>query len=116
MLRILICGGRKFHDYNRIKQALADLGGREKIETIIHGGANGADILGGNAAWELGIPSQSVPADWNKYGRAAGPIRNQKMLDECAPNLVLAFPDPKSRGTWDMVRRAKKAGVKVEVF
>jgi hypothetical protein len=64
----------------------------------------------------LGIPVQPVPADWTTYGRAAGPIRNQRMLNEYHPNLVLAFPDPESRGTWDMVRRAEKANVEVRVI
>jgi hypothetical protein len=51
------------------------------------------------------------PADWAKHGRAASPIRNQQMLDEGRPNLVVAFPG--GRGTADMVRRARSAGVEV---
>ena len=54
-----------------------------------------------------------MPADWTKHGKAAGPIRNQKMLDEC-PDLVVAFPGGK--GTADMVRRAMKAGIDCWVF
>jgi hypothetical protein len=50
-------------------------------------------------------------ADWNTHGRAAGPIRNQRMLDEVKPELVVAFPG--GRGTADMVRRAREAGVNV---
>jgi hypothetical protein len=58
------------------------------------------------------------PAQWHKYGRAAGPIRNQQMLAEGKPDLVLAFHDDidGSRGTKDMVNRARRAGVKVEVI
>lgn len=116
MLRVLICGGRNYTDFERIRTALFDLGGSKAIEVVIHGSVRGADQLGGLAASELGIPVRVVPADWNLHGKAAGPIRNQKMLDEHHPNLVLAFPDPTSRGTWDMVRRAKVANVEVRIF
>ncbi len=116
MLRVLICGGRHFTDFERIKATLVELGGKDKISIVIHGAADGADCLGALAAQELGIPMVAVPADWKKHGLAAGPIRNQEMLDVHEPNLVLAFPDPASRGTWDMVRRAKKAEIEVRVF
>ena len=52
------------------------------------------------------------PADWKRYGRGAGPARNQAMLVEFNPQLLVAFPGGK--GTADMVRRAQKAGVRVE--
>jgi hypothetical protein len=116
MLRVLVCGGRNYTDYEKIRQTLIELGGSAKIELVIHGAADGADSLANRAAFELDIPAQAVPADWKTYGRAAGPTRNQFMLDQYHPNLCLAFPDEESRGTWDMVRRAKKAGVKVEVY
>lgn len=60
------------------------------------------------------IPVQTVEAEWRKYGRAAGPIRNGKMLDEGAEQ-VIAIPDAQSRGTWDMVNQAKGRGVPVYV-
>jgi|SRR5208282_4208671 len=116
MLRVLICGGRHYKDFDKIKQALVDLGGRGAIEVLIHGAADGADCLGALAAEELGIPRIAEPAQWKKHGLAAGPIRNQKMLDDHNPNLCLAFPDPASSGTWDMVRRAQRANVETKVF
>jgi len=126
MLRVLICGGRDYTDFGVIKAALEHWGGAGAIELVIHGDAGevddatgevvrGADKFGGRAAGELGIPVQPVPADWALYGKAAGSLRNQRMLDEYRPNLCLAFPDPESRGTWDMVRRARKAGVETRV-
>ena len=51
------------------------------------------------------------PAEWDKYGVSAGPIRNQKMIDEGKPDLVFAFPG--GRGTTDMIRRAAVAGIRV---
>ena len=55
------------------------------------------------------------PADWIRHGRAAGPIRNEQMLREGCPDLVVAFHDDPGlgRGTADMVRRALAAGVPV---
>jgi YspA, cpYpsA-related SLOG family len=116
MLTVLICGGRNYSDYERILATLVEVGGKEAIKLVVHGSARGADLLGDRAATQLDIPSQGVPADWTTYGKAAGPIRNQFMLDQYKPDLCLAFPDPESRGTWDMVRRAKMVGVETRVI
>ncbi len=116
MLRVLGCGGRDYTDYEKIRQALVDLGGKDAIEIVIHGGQRGADTLFGEAAAKLGIPWIPVYADWTLHGVKAGRLRNQRMLDEHHPNLCLAFPDPESKGTWDMVRRAKAAGVETKVM
>lgn len=66
-------------------------------------------------AWEWatarGLQVQTYPADWKRLGRKAGPLRNQQMLDEFKPELVLAFPG--GRGTEDMMARAVRAGVPV---
>jgi hypothetical protein len=80
------------------------------ISEIIHGGAKGADLFAGKWATMNGIKETAVPADWNKHGRAAGPIRNQLML-EMKPDGVVAFPG--GRGTADMANRAEKSGIKV---
>jgi hypothetical protein len=82
---------------------------------IIQGGAQGADALASCAAFKLGIPQQTFFADWNTYGKRAGPLRNQKMLEQ-KPDLVLAFyPETGiTKGTLDMVSRAKAAGILVK--
>lgn len=84
---------------------------------VIQGGARGADRLAGQIAAAFGIDCIEVPAEWDRYGRGAGPKRNQKML-EMEPNLVLAFHEQMDlgKGTRDMVTRARKAGIDVEVF
>lgn len=82
---------------------------------VIHGGAKGADRMAKDWALEKGCDLVPFPAEWEKYGRKAGPIRNQRMLDEGKPDIVLAFPDKDSVGTWDMVKRAQKAGLEVLV-
>lgn len=56
-------------------------------------------------------PVRAFPADWHRDGKAAGPIRNRRMLLEGMPDLVVAFPG--GRGTADMVRRARAAGIEV---
>lgn len=78
---------------------------------IIHGAATGADSLANRWAVVNWVRSEEYPADWKKHGAAAGPIRNQRMIDEGKPDLVVAFPGGK--GTADMVSRAKAAGVRV---
>ncbi len=111
MDKVLVCGGRDFDDHDGLYHVMDALAFGLGISLIIHGGARGADSLAGKYGREHGIPVSVYPADWNAHGRAAGPIRNAKMLAESQPDLVVAFPG--GRGTADMVARAKAAGVKV---
>lgn len=84
---------------------------------IIQGGARGADLIARDRCAYHDIKFQTFPAEWDRYGKAAGPIRNQQMLDEGKPDCVIAFHDDieNSRGTKDMVERARKAGLTVHV-
>jgi hypothetical protein len=110
--RVLVCGGRDFDDTESMRDTLGRLHGPfRQITAIIHGCAHGADTMAGAFARFAGIDEVRFPADWRVHGKAAGPRRNQQMLDEGKPDLVVAFPGGK--GTADMVRRAKAAGVKV---
>lgn len=110
-MRILVCGGRNYRDLDAIYAALDSLRALHGELTIIEGGASGADCFA--RAWGATRQQRGVtfPADWATHGRKAGPLRNQRMLDKGKPDLVLAFPG--GRGTADMVRRAKAAGVPV---
>ena len=84
---------------------------------IICGGASGADTIAATGAKRIGMKLEVFMADWVKYGRSAGPIRNKQMLDEGKPDLVLAFYDiNKSKGTKHMVSIARAAGVRVKEF
>ena len=110
--RVLVCGGRDFNDGDFIWNTLTELDGREgPFRVIIHGAATGADNEG--MIWAQGCGRLHAPfvPDWATHGKAAGPIRNQRMIDEGKPDLVIAFPGGK--GTADMVRRARAAGVEV---
>jgi len=115
-MRILITGGRNWNNYKQIKQAIAFtllVNGSDPAEvTLIHGNARGADLLGAEAAEGLGLNIEVHPARWDIYGRGAGPIRNQEMVDSGA-DLCLAFLMPGSTGTADCIRRARKAGIPV---
>ena len=139
-MRLLVCGGRTFgvDPPNPTKQQEA-LARFERIQlyawldawpshcyhlgsaphTLIHGAAPGADTLA--AQWaqdQRRITVEAYPADWATHGKAAGPIRNQKMLTEGQPLLVVAFinrPLAESRGTADMIGRARAASIRTVV-
>lgn len=118
--RYLFCGSRKYRDPYVIRLLIAGLHTWGKIHkepiVIIHGDAPGADTLADEATKEwANVSAEKYPADWNSYDRAAGPIRNQQMLDEGKPSIVFAFSDDfkNSKGTRDMVRRANANGLPV---
>lgn len=114
-MRVLVCGGRDFRDRDAISRALMPYRPKPITEPSEHilivGGATGADALAEEWADVWGLRKRVYPANWSRDGRAAGPIRNQRMIDEGKPDLVIAFPG--GRGTEDMVRRAKAAGIEV---
>lgn len=114
MTRVLVCGSRSWLLEGAIWTRLHKLGRGDGI-TIIHGAAAGPDSIAEKAALAYGFAVERYPADWYAHGRGAGPRRNQRMLDEGKPDLVIAFHDGTSRGTADMIRRARKAGVAVEI-
>lgn len=110
--RILVCGGRDFSDKNYVYHILD--GARIYFDSkfcIIEGGANGADSLARDWAFDRGVACIEVRAHWGHYGKRAGTIRNQWMLDFCRPDLVIAFEG--GPGTADMKRSARMAGVAV---
>jgi hypothetical protein len=82
-----------------------------------HGGAEGADTLAGKMAIQMGLMCVVHTAEWDKYGKGAGPIRNQAMLDHAKPDVCVAFlhTDLPCRGTRDMMERCFRAGVPVLV-
>lgn len=106
--RILISGSRHFHDYAKfcedMKKVEEEYHNKELV--IISGGARGADTLAKQWAKEHSYEFLEFKADWNKYGKAAGPIRNRQMFDESNPDLVIGFLAPESRGTADMLEYA----------
>lgn len=118
-MNVLVCGGRDYSNRAQVFAELDILSGFNMKLCVISGGATGADALAeewarANIGKRRGVSFRGFKADWKKHGKAAGPIRNQAMLDKGQPDLVLAFPG--SRGTADMVTRAKAAGIEVKVL
>ena len=109
-MRVLVCGGRHYRDFKRVWGALNKLHAKYPVTCLISGGCSGADTFAKDWADQTNIPSQIYKADW-AVGPKAGPERNQRMLDEGKPEVVVAFSG--GRGTDDMMRRAKAANVRV---
>lgn len=111
-MRVLVCGGRDFNDWIFFRDKLDELIPymTEKV-IIISGMAKGADKMAVRWAEENWLEVNKYPADWTVHGKAAGFIRNQQMIDEGKPDLVIAFPG--RNGTADMIRRAKNHNIKV---
>lgn len=108
--RVLVCGSRGWTDIVPIRRVLQRFA---RGTVVIHGGARGADTLAGRVAHALGHRVEVYLADWQKDGRAAGLIRNQRMLDEGKPTCLYAF-NLGTPGTEDMVRRGwRRAGLLV---
>lgn len=114
--RVLICGDRDWDDENLIRQAIFTR--LAPGDVVIHGAARGADSMAGAIAREFGLKVEMFPAQWDRHGRAAGPIRNQQMLDEGKPDEIWAFhwDLSVSKGTRDMAIRGLKARFRVINF
>ena len=109
--RLVVAGCRNFNDYPRASEELTayiQTLGEEFDVIIVSGGASGADALGKRFAQERGLSVEQYPADWERYGRAAGPRRNAQMAK--VADGVLVFWDGRSRGTKSMIACAEKAG------
>ena len=120
-MKIIVCGGRDFTDYAFIFRALNRLHAKRPITHVIEGGQRTRDphtreIIGGADYWGMrwakrnGIPFETVKANWDRDGKAAGPIRNNKMA-EMKPDLVVAFKG--GTGTASMIEITKRAGIEV---
>lgn len=115
-VRVLVCGGRDYGVHAFLQEAhlfdvLDEFHRRHSVDMLCTGAAQGADLLAERWAKSRELPYVGYPAQWLTCGKAAGPIRNQQMLDEFKPDYVIAFPG--GRGTAHMVSIARKAGVPV---
>lgn len=122
--RFVISGSRNWTNQKFIQDRLADL--RDHLVnngevadpshiTIIHGAARGADTLAAAAAMSLGMNTEAHPADWKRWGKAAGMIRNREMIDSGCLG-VIAFPMPDSIGTFGAIRYAASKGIPVTQY
>lgn len=130
MYNILVTGDRYWTEYSVIYEALAEawddftkrphmIGTSSRNVTVVHGAAKGADTHAGFAAHKLGFGVRTYPANWSRYKKGAGPIRNSLMLKENKIDIVLAFHDNLksfSSGTLDMCVKAVEAGIPVRLY
>lgn len=112
-MRLLVSGDRNWTNWRFIYKYLDGFHTVYPISVLIEGEAKGVDSFARNWAKDRGIPYDPYPAQWHRFRHAAGPIRNQQMLDEGQPDMVLAFHNDieNSKGTKDMVTRAEKANI-----
>lgn len=120
--RILVTGSRHWLDreavyHNLFRERITTVGLGCRGMIVVHGacptGADAiADLWCAACQATAGVQVERHPADWKTHGKAAGMIRNQKMVDLGA-DMVLAFPMPDSRGTVDCMERARLAGIPI---
>ena len=109
-MRTIIAGSREITDYNILCQCIDRCPFKDKITLVISGTARGVDQMGERWAEENNIPIQRFPANWEKYGRGAGPIRNRQMANNADALIVLMIPE--SRGSKNMYETAIHMGIK----
>ena len=112
--RLPVFGDRAWDDYAAVKREIK----RRMPDVVIEGEADGADSMARLAAEELGIRVLKFPAEWSKYGRAAGPIRNRQMLVEGQPTEAIGFHRniTKSKGSKNMLGQCEKRGVPTIIY
>ena len=108
--RIIVAGSRSFADYALLETSIAWITANLREFAIVSGTAQGADVMGERYAAEHDLECLRVPANWNRYGKAAGMMRNQRM--SWMASHLIAYWDDESRGTEGMIRMAKADGLK----
>ena len=114
MFRVIIAGSRGFRDYKFLCEVCNKALKNQTDIQVVSGGAWGADKLGERFAKEFEHSLKQFLADWDKYGKAAGYIRNDEMARNA--DALIAFWDGKSVGTKHMIDLANKHGLKVKVY
>lgn len=131
-MKVIIAGTRTFNDYELLKKHLYYFVRNDHVIEVVSGSCDigvhtftrpdgtrvyGADGLGERWAAEHNIPVKPFPADWDKNGLSAGPIRNQQMADYINPKTdkCIIFHDGESKGSWSMAKKASKRKIRTEV-
>jgi hypothetical protein len=109
-MKVALIGSRSFNNYTFFKEAIK----HEPITHIISGGARGADYFAECYAHETGLPITVFLAEWDKYGKSAGYIRNESIVN--AADKIIAFWDGESKGTQHTINLANKKRVPVRVI
>ena len=111
-MKTIVAGSRTVRDPAIVEDAIRRSG--FSITEVVSGACRGADLMGEDWAFANGIPIKRFPADWDHDGKAAGPIRNAQMADYA--EALIAVWDGVSRGTKNMIREARKRGLKVYIY
>lgn len=112
-MRVLITGSRDWRDVKTIKRRLSDL---PRDSVIVHGAATGADHIAHSVALHLGMTPEPHYPDYIRYVAQVAPLERNKLMVKLGADLCLAFPTPKSRGTWHCLKLAQTAGIPFEVI
>jgi len=110
-MRTIVAGSRTINDYSIVKEAIENSG--FDVSKVISGSSEGVDKLAEQWATDNGVEIERHPADWDKWGRSAGPMRNKEMAD-CADACIIVW-DKSSKGTKNMLMQAIKNGLKLYV-
>lgn len=110
MRRICVTGGRKFPNRKLIYETLDEIHAEDPISELVHGNYGKADLAARDWAIDRGVKQTPFDADWTRFGAAAGPMRNSRMIN-ARPDLVVAFPG--NAGTRDCKRQARRALIPV---
>lgn len=114
MAKVIIAGGRDIVDQSFVNSCITSILFEGGVSEVVCGGAKGVDTLGKQWAESMKIPVKMFPADWNKHGKAAGPIRNQEMSEYA--DVLVACWDKTSKGTKHMIDTMLSLGKEVHVF
>lgn len=112
-MKTIIAGSRGCHDFKLLLDAISESGLGDAITEVVSGGALGVDKLGEKFAKMFNIPVKLFLADWKKYDKAAGPIRNREMAKYA--DALIALHSNNSAGTANMIEEAKKRNLKIFV-
>jgi predicted Rossmann fold nucleotide-binding protein DprA/Smf involved in DNA uptake len=114
-MKVIIAGSRDIPE--KVSRELIELTIKDSeldVTEVVSGGARGVDTHGENWAFDNNIPVRKYLADWDKYGRGAGMIRNRMMA--AYADALIAIWDGQSRGTENMIKTAKQLGLMVYVM
>jgi len=118
VVRVIFSGSRDFRTREPVREILEALirrlGDPNEL-VVVHGAARGLDTIAGEEAARLGVSTESHPADWDEYGKAAGPMRNSHMV-KLGADLLVAFPLPGGSGTLDCMKKALNSEIPVLVY
>ncbi len=117
-MKVIVAGLRRFNDYDLFKSKIEKtiIDNEINITELVSGGASGVDSMAERYANENGISVKVFQADWKKYGRGAGPLRNKEMAEYVGEKgALIAFWDFRSKGTGSMIRISEKLKLRIYV-